>query len=171
MIWQTIGPVWIDCLTVNVPTVWAKEEWVWMFGVFFCARKIQIRVRLTDRKDDLPMNQKMKEENRIKSDIEIAQSTPMLPISQVAEKAGIDENLLEYYGKVKAKIDIRQNKVMSILTIVTTIFMPLTLIVGWYGMNVKMPEVGWPYSYPIIILASIAVTIIEILIFKKKKWF
>ena len=107
MIWQTIGPVWIDCLTVNVPTVWAKEEWVWMFGVFFCARKIQIRVRLTDRKDDLPMNQKMKEENRIKSDIEIAQSTPMLPISQVAEKAGIDENLLEYYGKVKAKIDIR----------------------------------------------------------------
>ena len=53
------------------------------------------------------MNQKMKEENRIKSDIEIAQSTPMLPISQVAEKAGIDENLLEYYGKVKAKIDIR----------------------------------------------------------------
>ena len=106
MIWQTIGPVWIDCLTVNVPTVWAKKEWVWMFGVF-CARKIQIRVRLTDRKDDLPMNQKMKEENRIKSDIEIAQSTPMLPISQVAEKAGIDENLLEYYGKVKAKIDIR----------------------------------------------------------------
>ena len=41
------------------------------------------------------MNQKMKEENRIKSDIEIAQSTPMLPISQVAEKAGIDENLLD----------------------------------------------------------------------------
>lgn len=71
----------------------------------------------------------------------------------------------------QAKIDIRQNKVMSILTIVTTIFMPLTLIVGWYGMNVKMPEVGWSYSYPIIILASIAVTIIEILIFKKKKWF
>ena len=34
MIWQTIGPVWIDCLTVNVPTVWAKKEWVWMFGVF-----------------------------------------------------------------------------------------------------------------------------------------
>ena len=47
------------------------------------------------------MNQKMKEENRIKSDIEIAQSTPMLPISQVAAKAGIDENLLEYYGKVQ----------------------------------------------------------------------
>ena len=53
------------------------------------------------------MTTKSNAENRIKTDIEIAQSTPMLPISQVAEKAGIDENLLEYYGKVKAKIDIR----------------------------------------------------------------
>ena len=43
----------------------------------------------------------------MKTDIEIAQSTEMLPIDQVAKKAGIDENLLEYYGKVKAKIDIR----------------------------------------------------------------
>ena len=43
----------------------------------------------------------------MKTDIEIAQSTEMLPVGQVAEKAGIDENLLEYYGKVKAKIDIR----------------------------------------------------------------
>lgn len=42
----------------------------------------------------------------MKSDIEIAQSTPLMPIGQVAAKAGIDENLLEYYGKVKAKLDI-----------------------------------------------------------------
>ena len=42
----------------------------------------------------------------MKTDIEIAQGTEMLPIRTVAEKAGIDEELLEYYGKVKAKIDI-----------------------------------------------------------------
>jgi formate--tetrahydrofolate ligase len=42
----------------------------------------------------------------MKTDIEIAQSTEMLPIRQVAEQAGIEEELLEYYGKVKAKIDI-----------------------------------------------------------------
>ena len=41
MIWQTIGPVWIDRLTVNVPTVWAKEEWVWMFGVFFAPERFR----------------------------------------------------------------------------------------------------------------------------------
>ena len=46
----------------------------------------------------------------MKTDIEIAQSTPMLPIAQVAERAGIDESLLEYYGKYKAKLDIRSLK-------------------------------------------------------------
>ena len=40
-----------------------------------------------------------------KSDIEIAQSTPMLPITQIAETAGVDEKYLELYGKYKAKID------------------------------------------------------------------
>ena len=42
----------------------------------------------------------------MKTDIEIAQSAAMLPIAQVAEKAGIDVGLLEHYGRVKAKIDI-----------------------------------------------------------------
>ena len=88
-----------------------------------------------------------------------------------AETASLHEAAQQLRDVYQAKIDIRQNKIMSILTIVTTVFMPLTLIAGWYGMNVKMPEVGWPYSYPVIILASIIVTIIEILIFKKKKWF
>lgn len=88
-----------------------------------------------------------------------------------AETASLHEAAQQLRDVYQAKIDIRQNKVMSLLTIVTTIFMPLTLIAGWYGMNVHMPEVGWPYSYPVIILASIVVTIIEILIFKKKKWF
>ena len=40
-----------------------------------------------------------------KSDIEIAQETEMLPITQIAEKAGIDDKYLEQYGKYKAKID------------------------------------------------------------------
>ena len=42
----------------------------------------------------------------MKTDIEIAQSAQMLPISEVAAKAGIDGELLEHYGRVKAKIDI-----------------------------------------------------------------
>jgi formate--tetrahydrofolate ligase len=54
----------------------------------------------------LPTPEKRKGVQNMKTDIEIAQSTPMLPIQTVAQKAGIDEELLEYYGKYKAKLDI-----------------------------------------------------------------
>ena len=60
----------------------------------------------------------------MKTDIEIAQSAAMLPISQVASGAGIDEALLEHYGKVKAKIDIgplRANPRKGKLILVTAI--------------------------------------------------
>lgn len=69
------------------------------------------------------------------------------------------------------QLDVKQNKVTTLLTVVATIFMPLTLIVGWYGMNfVRMPELAWEYGYPVVIGISIIVVIIEILFFKKKKW-
>lgn len=71
-----------------------------------------------------------------------------------------------------AQIDIRQNRIMGMLTVVTTIFMPLTLIAGWYGMNFQyMPELSWKYGYPAIVLLSAAVVVICILYFKKKKYF
>ena len=47
----------------------------------------------------------------------------------------------------KAQLDIKQNRIMTVLTVVTTIFMPLTLIAGWYGMNFRvMPELNWEWS-------------------------
>ena len=61
-------------------------------------------------------------------------------------------NLREFVVQVResyqAQIDIEQNRLMKIFTLVTSIFLPLTLIAGWYGMNLKMPEVEWAYSYP-----------------------
>lgn len=71
----------------------------------------------------------------------------------------------------QTQIDVRQNKTMQMLTVVTTIFMPLTLITGWYGMNFeKMPELGWDYGYPVIILISIIVVIILIFVFRRKRY-
>lgn len=50
------------------------------------------------------------------------------------------------------------------------IFLPLTLIAGWYGMNFRyMPEYAWKYAYPVVIVVSILIIIIEIIYFKKKK--
>ncbi len=71
----------------------------------------------------------------------------------------------------RAQLDVRQNRIMTVLTVITTIFMPLTLIVGWYGMNFRyMPELEYKWSYPIVIAVSVSIVIISLWVFKKKKW-
>ena len=71
----------------------------------------------------------------------------------------------------KAHLDVRQNRIMTVLTVVTTIFMPLTLIVGWYGMNFRnMPELDSPWGYPLVIAVSLAILVGSLFFFKKKKW-
>lgn len=72
----------------------------------------------------------------------------------------------------QAQVDIEQNNIMKIFTLITAIFLPLTLMVGWYGMNFKyMYELDSIYSYPIFILVSIFVCLILIIYFKKRRWF
>lgn len=93
-------------------------------------------------------------------------------IGRLREEA---QTLREYALQVRelfqAEIDIRQNRIMKILTIVTTIFLPLSLVAGWYGMNfVDMPELRWRYGYPAVIVASVLVVLICLWIMKKKKF-
>lgn len=72
----------------------------------------------------------------------------------------------------QTQIDIRQNEIMKVLTIVTTLFMPLTLIAGWYGMNfAHMPELTAPGGYGIICVVCLLLISVEIWILKKKGWF
>ena len=72
---------------------------------------------------------------------------------------------------IQARIDVKQNRIITLLTVITTIFTPLTLITGWYGMNFKyMPELEYRISYPIVILVSLAIAIGCLVYFKKKKW-
>lgn len=85
-------------------------------------------------------------------------------------------NLRDYVTQIReayqAQVDISQNQLMKLFTVVTTVFLPLTLIVGWYGMNFNMPEYNWTYGYPFVILISIGIISISICIFwfKKNKW-
>lgn len=82
--------------------------------------------------------------------------------------------LWEYINQVResyqAQIGIEQNNVMKVFTMVTSIFLPLTLIAGWYGMNLQMPEFKWKYGYLFIIATCFLVSIIWFVWFKKKKW-
>ena len=71
----------------------------------------------------------------------------------------------------QSQLAVRQNNTVTILTVITTIFMPLTLIVGWYGMNFKyMPELESPYAYPLVIAVSLLIIVASLLFFKYKKW-
>ena len=70
----------------------------------------------------------------------------------------------------QSQLDVKQNRVMTVLTVVTTIFMPLTLIVGWYGMNFKyMPELESRFGYPIVIVLSVLIIVGSLTFFKAKK--
>jgi magnesium transporter len=71
-----------------------------------------------------------------------------------------------------SSISNRMNEVMKILTIISTIFIPLTFIVGVYGMNFRfMPEVEWRYGYFLIWGVIIVVGVSLVRFFKRKKWF
>lgn len=83
-------------------------------------------------------------------------------------------NLLhEYCNQVRssylAEIDIHLNEIMKIFTVVTTIFLPLSIVVGWYGMNFRnMPELTSKYGYPGVIILSLLIVTGTIWYFKKK---
>ncbi|MCJ8014094.1 magnesium/cobalt transporter CorA [Paenibacillus sp. KQZ6P-2] len=66
----------------------------------------------------------------------------------------------------------RMNQIMKTLTVITTVFMPLTLIVGIYGMNfTNMPELGWKYGYPAVLLLMFGLATGMVLWFIKRGWF
>lgn len=68
-------------------------------------------------------------------------------------------------------VNIEQNKIIKIFTIVSVIFMPPTLIASIYGMNFQfMPELSHKWGYPLAILLMIASSLIILYIFKRKKW-
>lgn len=82
------------------------------------------------------------------------------------------ESALQIFEMYQSRIDTRQNNIMQFLTVVTTIFLPLTLIAGWYGMNfANMPELGWKYGYLVIVAISAIIVILEFWYFKRKHWF
>jgi len=84
-------------------------------------------------------------------------------------------NLRDYVSQLReayqTQVDIGQNNIMRLFTVITAIFLPLTLLVGWYGMNFRMPEYEWAYGYPTVIIISAIVALFSVIYFKKHKWF
>lgn len=80
------------------------------------------------------------------------------------------ETLVHLREALDAELNYNINQVMKLFTVITTIFMPLTLIVGWYGMNFRhMPELDHPLGYPGVIIVSVLMVLLIVLWFKRKK--
>jgi len=70
-----------------------------------------------------------------------------------------------------SSVSNRMNEVMKVLTIIATIFIPLTLVAGIYGMNFQyMPELGWRWGYPIVWLVMLVIGAVMLVYFRRKKW-
>ncbi|MDR1652513.1 MAG: magnesium/cobalt transporter CorA [Prevotellaceae bacterium] len=68
-------------------------------------------------------------------------------------------------------VNIQQNKIIKIFTVVTVIFMPPTMIATIYGMNFTvMPELNWRFGYPLSIMAMVLSVVIVLFYFKRNKW-
>jgi magnesium transporter len=71
-----------------------------------------------------------------------------------------------------SSISNRMNEVMKVLTIIATIFIPITFIAGVYGMNFQfMPELSWPWAYPAALGVMLVTGIGMFVYFKRKFWF
>ncbi|MDA3966892.1 MULTISPECIES: magnesium/cobalt transporter CorA [Helicobacter] len=110
--------------------------------------------------------------DKVDSDSKKSLGIVLKDINSLVEFANVNMNILDNIQTLFAShINIEQNKIIKIFTVVTVAMMPPTLIATIYGMNFKhMPELEWAYSYPVVLCTMIVSTILPILYFKKKKW-
>lgn len=70
-----------------------------------------------------------------------------------------------------SSVSNKMNEIMKVLTMIATIFIPLSFLAGVYGMNFShMPELGWEFAYPLLLLGMAALATTMILYFRLKKW-
>ena len=94
-------------------------------------------------------------------------------ISRLKDDINTLSNMADHIQDAYATmLDQKMNSTMKVLTVITTIFFPLTIIVGWYGMNFQnMPELTWKYGYLFVSVLSVVIVTVLIFIGKRKKWF
>lgn len=88
------------------------------------------------------------------------------------------EMLESFRDRISDMLDIylsstsnKLNEIVRVLTVISTVFVPLTFIVGLYGMNFRrMPELDHPYSYPIILVSMLLIAVFMLFYFRRKKW-
>jgi len=114
-----------------------------------------------------------------KGEFPVIQETTRLYLRDVYDHTiQIMDNIEIFRDMLSGMLDIylsslnnRMSAVMKVLTVIATIFMPLTFLAGVYGMNFKhMPELEWPWGYPLILTVMGLIAILMLTLFRRKKW-
>ena len=83
----------------------------------------------------------------------------------------LEEYSLQLVQLYQLQMETQQNRAIQWFTVITTVFVPLTFITSWYGMNFHyMPELDFPYSYVIVMAVCLALVVLQLVFFKKRKW-
>ena len=138
----------------------------------------RLKSRLTLlRKGTWPMRDAVSRLERGISDLITPATAPFLRdvydhTIQVAESAETyREMLLAMLDTYLSSVSNRMNEVMKVLTIIATIFIPITFVAGIYGMNFKhMPELEWPWAYPMVLAVMAAVALGMVMFFRRRNW-
>jgi len=95
----------------------------------------------------------------------ITPSKPLIPWETFRDMVS---GMLDIY---LSSVSNRLNAVMKVLTIIATIFMPLTFLAGVYGMNFRhMPELEWRWGYPLVWAVMIGIGAVMLIYFRRRKW-
>ncbi len=135
------------------------------------------REMISLRKSTWPLRELISNMQRSDSEL-VAESTEIYLRDVYDHTIQVIDTVESYRDIVASMLDLylssvsnRMNAVMKVLTIIATIFIPLTFVAGVYGMNFKyMPELEWRWGYPAVLLVMLAIAAGMIVYFKKKKW-
>jgi len=93
-------------------------------------------------------------------------------VSSLADHASYLSNKITFaLDAMLGVVNLEQNNIIKLFSVMAVVLMPPTLIASIYGMNFRdMPELGWHYGYPLAIIAMIAAAVVPYYVFKLKKW-
>ncbi|KRB43572.1 hypothetical protein ASE02_20355 [Phenylobacterium sp. Root700] len=98
--------------------------------------------------------------------------TLLSDIGSVKERAGFEHDKLRYLqNSVMTSLNVKQNQIVKVFTIITAVFLPPTLVATFYGMNFAvMPELAWKHGFAATIVLTLLSALLPLVYIKQKGW-